>query len=93
MLFIVKERVQYLKTLQLPEFARVVEIEKCRDKQHLQEFVEKIVAKGGEGVMLREPGSLYREGRATCLRKYKAYFDTEVKVLESNYPHGFACQQ
>jgi hypothetical protein len=43
--------------------------------------------------MLREPQSLYKAGRSESLRKFKPFFDTEVKVIENNYPHGFLCQQ
>jgi ATP-dependent DNA ligase len=43
--------------------------------------------------MLREPQSLYKAGRSESLRKFKPYFDTEVKVIENNYPHGFKCEQ
>ena len=43
--------------------------------------------------MLREPLSLYKAGRSSSLRKYKPYYDSEVKVLENNYPHGLNCQQ
>jgi ATP-dependent DNA ligase len=59
----------------------------------LKEYFDSIIAKGGEGVMLREPQSLYKSGRSNSLRKFKPYFDTEVKVIENNYPHGFNCQQ
>jgi ATP-dependent DNA ligase len=52
-----------------------------------------ILEKGGEGVMLREPHSLYKAGRSSSLRKFKTFFDTEVKVLENNYPQGFLCEQ
>jgi ATP-dependent DNA ligase len=62
-------------------------------KEHLKEYWKDIVAKGGEGIVLREPGSLYSGGRSNSLRKYKEFFDTEVKVLENAYPHGFNCQQ
>jgi ATP-dependent DNA ligase len=61
--------------------------------EHLQEYFNSIVAKGGEGVMLREPRSLYKAGRSPSLRKFKPYFDTEVKVVENKYPHGFNCLQ
>jgi DNA ligase-1 len=61
--------------------------------KHLQEFFNKIIAKGGEGVMLREPQSLYKAGRSESLRKFKPFFDTEVRVIENNYPHGFKCLQ
>jgi DNA ligase-1 len=65
----------------------------CEGPEHLKEYFNEVVAKGGEGVMLREANSLYKGGRSPTLRKYKEYFDTEVKVLENEYPHGFKCLQ
>ena len=79
--------------MQLPSFAKVVEYIKCENKEHLKQFNESIIAKAGEGVVLREPGSLYKQGRSQSLRKYKPYFDTEVKVVKNQYPYGFSCQQ
>jgi ATP-dependent DNA ligase len=64
-----------------------------KGKEHLKEFFDSITKKGGEGVMLREAASLYKGGRSTSMRKYKEFADTEVKVLENNYPHGFKCLQ
>jgi ATP-dependent DNA ligase len=61
--------------------------------EHLKEYFNGIIAKGGEGVMLRESQSLYKVGRSTSMRKVKPFYDTEVKVIENNYPHGFICQQ
>jgi hypothetical protein len=54
--------------------------------------------------MLREPQSLYQIGISSSMRKYKVtqldflvtvkeFFDTEVKVVENAYPHGFNCLQ
>jgi ATP-dependent DNA ligase len=37
----------------------------------LKEYFEEIVKKGGEGVMLRKPNSMYEEGRSKGLKKYK----------------------
>ena len=71
----------------------MVEFVKCENKEHLNTFNTSIIAKGGEGVMLREPGSLYKSGRSTSLRRYKNFYDTEVKVLQNQYPHGFLCEQ
>jgi DNA ligase-1 len=62
-------------------------------KDNLKDYFDSIIAKGGEGVMLREPQSLYKAGRSESLRKFKPYFDTEVKVIENNYPYGFNCEQ
>ena len=79
--------------MKLPPFAKIVEFVECKGKEHLQQYTESIIAKGGEGVVLREPGSLYKFGRSPSLRKYKPYFDTEVTVIENQYPHGIICKQ
>ena len=42
-----------------------------KGREHLKSYFDKIVAKGGEGVMLREPQSVYKEGASLCMRKYK----------------------
>ena len=61
--------------------------------EDLKNSFESVIKKGGEGIMLREPGSMYIGGRSKSLCKYKEYFDTEVKVLENKYPHGLECIQ
>ena len=71
----------------------MVDFVKCKGKEDLEQFYSAVLAKGGEGVMLREPNSVYKIGRSTSLRKYKPFLDAEVKVVKSNYPHGFVCQQ
>jgi ATP-dependent DNA ligase len=89
----------------LPAFVNIVDTIKCqgmsldrlflmlKGPSHLKEYFDSIISKGGEGIMLREAGSQYKGGRSSSLRKFKPFFDTEVKILESNYPHGFECLQ
>ena len=79
--------------LKLPSFAKVVEFTKCESLDHLQKFNDSVIAKGGEGVMLREPRSLYTAGRSSSLRRFKPFLDAEVKVVENQYPHGIICLQ
>ena len=90
-----EERIQHLHQLQqqnkLPSFVKVVEAITCQNKQHLEDFYTQVLAKGGEGVMLRDPQAKYAAERSSSMRKYKPFFDTEVKVVENNYPHGFKC--
>ncbi|TPX70804.1 hypothetical protein SpCBS45565_g01500 [Spizellomyces sp. 'palustris'] len=44
--------------------------------------LEKTVeAQGGEGLMMRKPGSLYEGKRSATLLKVKTFFDAEAKVL------------
>ena len=88
---------EHLKQLEtagvLPSFVKLVERVKCKGPEHLKEFFDSIVKKNGEGVILREPGSLYENGRSQGLKKYKQYFDAEVKVTKNVYPHGLECIQ
>ena len=70
-----EERLEYLEQLKqenrLPSFVKPIEVVTCKGKEHLKKYFSEIVAKGGEGVMLREPGSVYKAGRSPSLRKYK----------------------
>jgi DNA ligase-1 len=53
---------------------------RCSGTQHLSDVLSRLVALGGEGVMLRQPGSLYVAGRSTTLLKVKRFHDAEAVV-------------
>jgi DNA ligase-1 len=53
----------------------------CRDTEHLRSELQRIEALGGEGLMLREPGSLYEAGRSSTLLKVKTFHDAEAVVI------------
>jgi len=50
-------------------------------EEHLFEYLRSIEALNGEGVMLREPGSLYERRRCKVLQKVKTITDTEAMVV------------
>jgi DNA ligase-1 len=54
----------------------------CKGLDHLRGELARVEALGGEGLMLRQPGSLYVVGRSTTLLKVKSFFDAEARVLE-----------
>src|SRR4051794_10682962 len=56
--------------------------ELCRGLDHLREELARVEALGGEGLMLRRPGSAYEVGRSTTLLKVKTFRDAEARVLE-----------
>jgi DNA ligase-1 len=56
------------------------EIRKSLD--HLRTALARVEALGGEGLMMRPPGSLYVVGRSMTLLKVKSFFDAEARVLE-----------
>src|SRR5262249_46379583 len=50
-----------------PAFVNVLEQMQCRDIDHLRAELERVEALGGEGLMLRQPGSKYEAGRSSTL--------------------------
>ena len=71
---------QYLAEHECPH-AQVVEHEQCTDIEHLERELARVEALGGEGLMLRQPGSRYQVGRSTTLLKVKTFHDAEAKVI------------
>lgn len=66
---------------QAPQYAEFHPHEICNGKDHLDEELQRIEALGGEGLMLREPGSHYVAGRSTTLLKVKSFLDAEARVI------------
>jgi len=65
---------------QLP-YAQALMHQRCRDADHLRSELARVTALGGEGLMLREPGSRYEVGRSTTLLKVKTFLDAEAAVI------------
>ncbi len=63
-------------------YFRMVEQTKCENGSALTAFTDKIIADGGEGVMLREPNSFYVGSRSKTLLKVKRFQDAEAHVIE-----------
>ncbi|TYZ68447.1 hypothetical protein PybrP1_004306 [[Pythium] brassicae (nom. inval.)] len=62
-------------------FIEWVEHTKCASLAHLDDVFAAIETLGGEGLMLREPRSLYCEGRSSSLLKIKSFHDGEAVVI------------
>lgn len=72
-----------LELLALPEAITLTIVEQttCQGLEHLREYEEKIIALGGEGVMLRNPWSCYVEGkRSSNVLKVKRFHSDEAIV-------------
>lgn len=69
----VEDRVRELEGLRGAEndFLRIVDHVRCDGLAHLEAFAAAIFAKGGEGVMIRRPGSIYVHGRSEDILKVK----------------------
>ncbi|MGL4553707.1 MAG: DNA ligase [Gemmataceae bacterium] len=62
-------------------FASVLDQQPCRGTEHLHAELARVEALGGEGLMLRQPGSLYVAGRSPTLLKVKRFHDAEATVV------------
>lgn len=63
------------------KFARQHAHERCKNLEALRAELARIESLGGEGLMLRQPGSKYVAGRSTTLLKVKTFHDAEAVVV------------
>ena len=76
-----EDRQAILNALALPGHCIPVEQIECRSCRHYIKFFNEITARGAEGCVLREPESLYEQGRSLSMQKEKAYADEEAEVI------------
>jgi DNA ligase-1 len=55
---------------------------RCAGIAHLHDELSRVLSLGGEGLMLRQPESLYEPRRSSTLLKVKKFQDAEARVLE-----------
>ena len=53
-----------------------------KSHKQVKTVFDKVVSAGGEGIMLREPGSMYETKRSSTLLKYKEMADTECRIID-----------
>lgn len=85
---IVNERCLCTKKLNFP--TEIIEIRcpltltehtRVKSTEHLDAIFKEVVSQGGEGVMIRQPGSFYVKNRSSTLLKYKQFFDAECVIV------------
>jgi DNA ligase 1 len=79
-----EERLAFLKNALAggsSKFATEHAHERCKNLDALRAELKRVEALGGEGLMLRQPGSKYVAGRSTTLLKVKTFHDAEAIVI------------
>ncbi len=79
-----EKRVKFVEEFlvkQKPLYARAHVHEVCKNLDHLRSELVRIEGLGGEGLMLRQPGSKYAAGRSSTLLKVKTFHDAEATVV------------
>ncbi len=79
-----EQRIEHCRALlarsALPH-VRLLEHRPCLGEEDLRAELARVERLGGEGLMLRKPGSLYVAGRSSTLLKVKSFLDAEARVL------------
>ncbi len=65
-----------------PQYAKVLDQARCAGIEALKAELARVESLGGEGLMLRQPGSQYEAGRSSTLLKVKTFHDAEGRVVE-----------
>jgi DNA ligase-1 len=64
------------------DYVQAHEHARCLGLDHLREELARVESLGGEGLMLRQPGSRYEAGRSASLLKVKTFHDAEGVVVD-----------
>ena len=78
-----EQRMQFLRgtVSEGNRFVKVVAQERCQGVTQLLAERDRVVREGGEGLMLRQPGSTYEAERSPTLLKVKPFDDAEATVI------------
>jgi len=80
------QRVDILEWVDLPDFCKVISPVKINNRDHLDNYFDKCIAEGYEGIMIRAPNGVYKYGQSTVkeglLLKVKAFLDSEGALVE-----------
>lgn len=59
----------------------IIEQKICMNQKELDAFLEHVIAKGGEGVMIKDASKSYFDGRSDSILKVKKADDSEAEVV------------
>lgn len=69
-----EQRMKQLEDMRpFPSFVHLVESIECGGSAHLNDYLDSMLEKEGEGIMAREPRSLYSAGMTNSLLKVKVW--------------------
>ena len=77
-----------LQNPQAGQNLKIIKQVKVKDNAEFEAFAEAVIAKGGEGAVVREPNSPYERKRSKNALKYKKFKDAECEVAAINAGTG-----
>lgn len=67
------------------KYIKVIEQIACKNEQHLNKYLNKLISQKAEGVIIKNPVPQYFIGRSSNILKVKKFKDMEAKVIGINY--------
>ena len=77
-----------LQNPQAGQNLKIIKQVKVKDNAEFEAFADAVIAKGGEGAVVREPNVPYERKRSKNALKYKKFKDAECEVTEVNVGTG-----
>ena len=77
-----------LQNPQAGQNLKIIKQIKVKDNAEFEAFAEAVIAKGGEGAVVREPNAPYERKRSKNALKYKKFKDAECEVVAVNKGSG-----
>lgn len=67
------------------KYIKIIPQTLCKNKKHLNTYLEKLLALKAEGVIIKNPHLNYFSGRSANILKVKKFLDMEGEVISINY--------
>jgi len=67
------------------KYIKVIPQIKCKNKKHLDEYLEELINLKAEGVMIKNPEISYFKGRSSQILKVKKFHDMEGEIIGFNF--------
>ena len=77
-----------LQNPQAGQNLKIIKQVKVKDNAEFEAFADAVIAKGGEGAVVREPNAPYERKRSKNALKYKKFKDAECRVIAVNKGSG-----
>ncbi len=79
------EKIENWQKLYNNKYIKIIEQIKCKDNNHLEKYLKKVINLKAEGVMLKNPSLEYFVGRNSNILKVKKFLDMEAEVIDINF--------
>lgn len=81
------ERLDFLKKWLIKnpnKYIKIIPQIKCKDKKHLEKYLNELINKSAEGIIIRSDSNKYIESRTNSVLKVKKFSDMEGEIISIN---------